>query len=154
MEELTGLARRLRSNGGMHNARAATASMMQPAQSAPPPPVNVPPPAQMLPSVPSQEGSEMTALTPLAPAPVRTAVVKGGFTRHGTGQASVGGGRSGVIPAILGVGAAIGTIHFGAGIFPDVFKGADGKIDRSRLNVGGVMAGIIVFLVARYFYAK
>eukprot|EP00899_Mesostigma_viride_P026078 jgi/Mesvir1/6655/Mv06391-RA.1 len=86
---------------------------------------------------PPADGSDLSAMTPPGPIAIKTSpVAKAG--KHATGQASVGGGGSGgVLPAILGVGAAIGTIHFGAGVFPEAFKGADGKIDRTRLNVGG-----------------
>eukprot|EP00899_Mesostigma_viride_P029373 jgi/Mesvir1/9620/Mv05582-RA.1 len=118
-----------------------------------PPPSSMSPPAPRLPSLPSREVSELSGMTPLPAVPLKPTVPKGG--RHTTAQGSVGGGgsRGGVLPAILGVGAAIGTIHFGAGVFPDMFKGADGRVDRTRLNVGGVLAGILVFLVSRYLYA-
>eukprot|EP00899_Mesostigma_viride_P009570 jgi/Mesvir1/18614/Mv17123-RA.1 len=154
MEDLTGLARRLRSGATrMHPSAAATLSAM-PSQ---PPAVPAPASPQLprLPSPPSVEGSEMSDLTgtPLAPVIPKAGPVIPKAGRHMTSQAGAGGGGSksnGVVPAILGVGAAIGTIHFGAGMFPDMFKGADGKIDRTRLNIGGIVAGVIVFLIAKY----
>eukprot|EP00899_Mesostigma_viride_P016848 jgi/Mesvir1/25164/Mv18844-RA.1 len=70
------------------------------------------------------------------------------YRRKGAGHGGL------VVPAIFGVGAAIGTIHFGAAAFPNLFKGRDGKVDRNKVNVGGIVAGALVFLIARYMLSS
>eukprot|EP00899_Mesostigma_viride_P015779 jgi/Mesvir1/24201/Mv10917-RA.1 len=92
----------------------------------------------------SPEGSELSIRDRGSPSPLPAmplAPVRAPLSRRGGGL---------VVPAIFGVGAAIGTIQFGAGAFPNLFKGRDGKVDRNKVNLGGLAAGALVFLIARH----
>eukprot|EP00899_Mesostigma_viride_P004049 jgi/Mesvir1/13645/Mv02978-RA.1 len=87
---------------------------------------------------------------PSCPSVTRQPVSSSGDAPRARSRAALRRGGGLVVPAIFGVGAAIGTIQFGAGAFPNLFKGRDGKVDRNKVNLGGLAAGALVFLIARH----
>eukprot|EP00899_Mesostigma_viride_P018070 jgi/Mesvir1/26264/Mv01627-RA.1 len=158
MEDLTGLARRLRqSAGNVQQSAIVDAPGPDIAVSAPPAPTSLrsrvyrPPPSPAIARGVSPGPSEMSirqrspSPRPSPPARVLPPPAPPPLVRRPGGL---------VVPAIFGVGAAIGTIHFGAAAFPNLFKGRDGKVDRNKVNVGGIVAGALVFLIARYMLSS
>eukprot|EP00899_Mesostigma_viride_P028058 jgi/Mesvir1/8437/Mv03608-RA.1 len=100
-----------------------------------------------LPPPPEPEDGDEEGATPVSSV---SPVSSSGDAPRARSRAALPPWRRLVVPAIFGVGAAIGTIQFGAGAFPNLFKGRDGKVDRNKVNLGGLAAGALVFLIARH----
>eukprot|EP00899_Mesostigma_viride_P000926 jgi/Mesvir1/10834/Mv03538-RA.1 len=154
MEELTGLARRLRSAPAVP---VMPVSRAMPAP-APSPTPRVPVVARLDPAAdydagsvhdsPSPEqsfgGSSAYSEPPPAHAVKSAAVVRADVPARPKGAPFV-------LPAIAGVASAIGVIHLGPRAFPKLFKDEKGAVNKNKANLGGVAFGVVVFFLARYF---